>query len=394
MLSKLLVRTFVKNSEDTENAKVRTAYGLLAGIVGIIVNIVLFGVKLFIGLMTKSIAITADAFNNLNDSASSIITIIGFKLSNVPPDEEHPFGHGRIEYLSAFLVSLMVILVGYEFTKSSIERIIHPEPLSFQIVPFILLLLSVLVKVWIAGFNRYIGNAIASGALKASSFDAFGDVIISGVAAITLLISLWISLPIDGYIGTLVSLFILYSGIKLVKETLNPILGEAPDAELVKAIKDGVQSYEHISGTHDLIIHNYGPGKFMATIHAEVPVNIDIVKIHDIIDDAERELSEKLGIILVIHMDPINIDDHEINETRREIEETLVSFPLIKSMHDFRIVGEGVHKSAIFDVVVNSSKKMSEKDEETLKEDINKKVKELHPKYDCVIKVDKDFTDL
>lgn len=394
MLSKLLVRSFIKNSENIEDAKVRTAYGLLAGIVGIIVNVTLFGVKLFVGLITNSIAITADAFNNLNDSASSIITIIGFRLSNAPPDREHPFGHGRIEYLSAFIVSLMVILVGYEFVKSSFNRIIHPSPLTFEILPFILILFSILIKVWISRFNGYVGKTINSGALKASSFDALGDVIISSVTAFTLLISMWTSLPVDGYLGMIVSLFILYSGIRLVKEALNPILGEAPDAELVTAIKNGVQSYEYISGTHDLIIHNYGPGKYMATIHAEVPANINIIKIHNIIDDAERELSEKLNIILVIHMDPINVDDHEIKETRRQIEDALSCFPSIKSIHDFRIVGEGEHKTAIFDVVADSSRKMSNKKEEDLRQAINMEIKRLHPRYDCIVTVDKDFAVL
>lgn len=394
LFSTFLIKLFIKDSERIEDLKVRTAYGFFSGMIGIIINLILFAVKLSVGLISSSIAITADAFNNLNDSASSLITIIGFKLSNAPADEEHPFGHGRIEYISAFIVSLMVLLVGFEFVKSSFDRIIHPTPLSFEIIPFTLIALSIGVKIWLSKFNGYVGEKINSAALKASSFDALGDVIISTVTAFTLLLSRFSSLAVDGYMGMLVAIFILYSGIKLAKETLNPILGEPPDPKLVKAIKEGVLSYEHISGTHDLIIHNYGPGKFIATIHAEVPSDIDIVKIHNIIDDAERELSKKLNIILVIHMDPINVDNEEINETRKQVWSILSNFTEIKSLHDFRIIGEGEHKNIVFDIVVDSCKKMSAINEENLKAAINTSVKKIYPLYNCVVTLDKDFSDL
>jgi cation diffusion facilitator family transporter len=394
MLSKFLVNRFIKNPNDTKSEKVRTAYGFLGGIIGIVVNILLFLVKLAVGFFTGSIAVTADAFNNLSDAASSIITIVGFKMSNKPADEEHPFGHGRVEYISALIVAFMVMLVGFQFIRASFERVLSPTVINFDAVPFALILISVVVKIWLSKFNKYIGIAIDSSALKASSFDALGDVITSSCVALSLLVANWTTFPIDGYIGILVAAFILYSGFTLVKETLNPLLGEAPDAELVENIKSGILEYEYVSGVHDLIIHNYGPGKCMASIHAEVPANINIVKIHDIIDKAEKELSSKLNIYLVIHMDPINVDDEEINQTKEELISVLKEFSMVQSIHDFRVVGEGEHKNIIFDAVVDTSIRLSTEDETKLKQDICKGVKRTYPNYNCIITIDKDFTHL
>ncbi|GIM28798.1 cation diffusion facilitator transporter [Clostridium polyendosporum] len=391
MLSKLLVKRFVKNSNDTENKNTRQSYGLLAGIVGIVVNIALFSIKLLVGLIVGSIAVMADAFNNLSDAASSIITIVGLRMSNKPADEEHPFGHGRIEYISALIVSFMVILVGFEFVKSSFERIINPEPISFELVPFLLILVSILLKFWLSRFNKYISKIINSSALKAASFDALGDVVTSSCVALSLLLPKFTTLPLDGYIGILVALAILYSGYSLVKETVSPLLGEAPDPELVEKIKKSTLEYEPITGIHDLIIHNYGHGKHMASIHAEIPADIDIMKIHDIIDKAEREISEKLGIYLVIHMDPVCIDCKEINPYRAEVEKIIKYNPLIKSMHDFRVVGDGENKNLIFDIVVNPTQLNKIMTEQKLKEQITQDIKAIHPNYNCIITVDTDF---
>lgn len=392
MVAQYLVKKFVKDYEDVKNEKVRTSYGFLGGTIGIIVNIILFIIKLSAGLIVNSIAVTADAFNNLTDSASSLITIVGFKLSNMPADEEHPFGHGRLEYISALIVAFMVMFVGFQFTKSSFDRIMNPSPVEFEVIPFVLMIASILTKVWLSRFNRFVGNSIDSAALKASSMDALGDVIITTTVALSLLISRFTLLPIDGYIGIAVSLFILYSGYKLIRETLNPLLGESPDKELVENIKSSVLSYKHIDGVHDLIIHNYGPGRCMASIHAEVPADINIVEIHDIIDEAEREISEKLNIYLVIHMDPINVDDIEVHQTKDELIGVLKQFPVVKSIHDFRVVGEGEHKNLIFDVVVDSTAKLNSEDEERLKNDICTGVKRAYPYYNCNITLDKDFT--
>jgi cation diffusion facilitator family transporter len=394
MLSQFLVSHSIKDYNNTQNEKVRGAYGYLGGTVGILINALLFAIKLSVGLITGSIAVTADAFNNLSDAASSVITIAGFKLASRPADEEHPFGHGRLEYISALIVSFMVMMVGFQFIKSSFDRIMNPTAVRFDLIPFILILVSIGAKVWLSSFNKFIGKSINSGALEASSMDALGDVFTSSCVALSLLISRWTTFPIDGYIGILVALFILYSGFSLTKNTLNPLLGEAPDPELVESIKVGVMSYEHITGVHDLVIHNYGPGRCMASIHAEIPCNISVVTIHEIIDKAEKELSKKLNVYLVIHMDPINSDSKEVNKVREEIEALIKNFPLVKSMHDFRLVGDGEYKNLIFDVVIEHTKGFKHEDEERLKKEIDKELKKMHSRYNAMITVDKDFTVL
>ena len=392
MFSKFLVYKFIKNSEDISNEKVRGKYIFLGGIVGILSNLLLFLIKLSVGLITSSIAIMADAFNNLSDAGSSIITIVGFKLSDKPADAEHPFGHGRMEYISALIVSFMVMLVGFEFVKSSVERIFNPIKIEFETIPFVLLLISILIKLWLSHFNKFIGNKIDSSALKAASTDALGDVFTSSSVAISFLVSKFTSFPIDGYLGALVALFILYSGFTLTKETLNPLLGEAPDPELVQKIKNMVLSYDKITGVHDLIIHNYGPCRCMASIHAEVPSNISIMEIHEIIDKAEREISEKLKIYLVIHMDPIAIDDKEVKKDYDMICDIIKQDERIKSIHDFRVVGKGDVKNLLFDIVIDSEKMFKTMTKrETLVASINKAVKENHPKYNCIITVDNDY---
>jgi cation diffusion facilitator family transporter len=392
MLSKFLVRCFVKDYDNVKDKKVRTSYGYLGGIVGIIINILLFIMKLSVGIISNSIAVTADAFNNLSDSASSLITILGFKLANKPADKEHPFGHGRIEYISALIVSFLVLLVGFEFVKSSFNRIVNPSKINFNIIIFILMLISIGIKIWISRFNTYLGKKINSKALQASSFDALADVISSSVVAISLLLSNWTTFPIDGYIGILVALFILYSGYSLVKETLDPLLGEAPDSELVNDIKEKLIKYEYIMGTHDLIVHNYGPGRVMASIHAEVPSNESFVKIHEVIDKAEREISKELSIFLVIHMDPVNTHDKEVKAAEKELLNLLKEFPIVKSIHDFRVVGEDECKNLIFDVVIKFDKKFTLEDEEALVKDINDNLHKIHPNYNALITVDRDFT--
>ena len=394
MLSRFLVSRFIKDYKNTKDEKVRGSYGYLGGFVGIIVNAILFAVKLSVGLISGSIAVTADAFNNLSDAASSVITIVGFKLASKPADEEHPFGHGRVEYISALIVSFMVMLVGFQFIKASFDRIMHPTAVSFELIPFILILLSIGAKIWLSRFNKFIGKSINSSALEASSLDALGDVFTSSCVALSLLVSRWTSFPIDGYIGILVALFILYSGFSLTKDTLSPLLGETPDKELVENIKSGVLNYEHISGVHDLVIHNYGPGRCMASIHAEVPCDISIVKIHEVIDKAEKELSKNLNIFLVIHMDPINTDSKEVNKVKEELEEMLKKYPVIKSMHDFRMVGDGDYKNLIFDLVIEHTKGFNSENEEDLKNAINNELKAIHARYNALITIDKDFTVL
>lgn len=391
MISKFLISKFIKNSKDTSNKKVRDAYGYLGGVVGIIINLLLFITKLFVGVILNSIAVTADAFNNLSDVASSVITILGFKLANKPPDKEHPFGHGRLEYISGLLVSFLVMLVGIEFIKTSFDRIINPSKVIFALIPFILILVSIGFKIWISKFNKTLGKAINSSALEASSFDALSDVVSSSCVALSLLLSKWIDFPIDGYIGIIVSFIIIYAGYSLIKSTMNPLLGESPDVELVKGIQAKLLSYDHITGSHDLVIHNYGPGRCMGSIHAEVPCDISIVKIHEIIDMAEKEISEEFNIYLVIHMDPINTDDEEVKASRLELLDVLKNFPIIKSIHDFRIVGEGEYKNLIFDAVIDFNPSFTTDAEDKLELDIGIELKKCCPQYNVVMTLDRDY---
>lgn len=391
MFFDFIVNKFIKNNSDIKDDKVRNSYGVVGGIVGILVNVILFIIKLSVGLLVSSIAIMADAFNNLSDAASSLITILGFKLSNKPADREHPFGHGRIEYLSALIVAFMVMLVGLQFIKSSFERIVNPTPVIFELVPFVLLFVSIFLKVWLSRFNKFMGEKINSAALKASSVDALGDVFTSTCVVISFLAANFTSFPIDGYIGMVVAVFIVYSGFSLVKDTISPLLGEAPDPELVDAIKEKVLSYDNILGAHDLIVHNYGPGKCMASIHAEIPSDISVVTIHEIVDKAEREISEALKIYLVIHIDPICVIEGEVKEAYEEILSLINEYDYIDSIHDFRVVGEGEVKNLIFDVVIECAKECAETDEALINK-ISERVKKIHPSYNCIITVDKHYT--
>lgn len=390
MFTDFLIKTFIKDYRNTKNREVRQRYGYLTGFTGVVANILLFSMKLAIGLYLNSIAVMADAFNNLSDVASSVVTIFGFMMSGKPADKEHPFGHGRFEYIAALVVSFMVMLVGFEFVKSSISRIMNPEALSFDVYTFAILVASILVKVWLSFFNKSIGKAIGSKVMEATAFDSLSDVIATSVVALSLAASIWISFPIDGYVGLVVSVFILYNGFNLIKDTLNPLLGDAPDEELVKAIMDKTLSYKAIIGIHDLIVHNYGPGRVVASIHAEIPYNMDIMEAHDIIDLAEKEISEELDIHLVIHMDPINTDDRLVQKAQLQVVEILEDFPQELTIHDFRIVGGEKHMNLVFDMVVPYD--FVEKDEKNLVEEVKAAIKKRHPNYDAIITVDRQYS--
>ncbi len=392
MISEQLVKKFIKDYEDVKNKKVRESYGYLGGIVGIIANLILFSVKLSVGIILNSIAVTADAFNNLSDTISSLITIIGFKLASKPADHEHPYGHGRIEYISGLIVSFMVLYVGIEFLKTSISRILTPTEVKFKLIPFILIIISISIKIWLSRFNKFMGTKINSSALKASSVDALSDVFSSSVVALSLLASKYVPFPIDGYIGTFISLFILYSGYSLIKETINPLLGEAPNDELITLIEEQVLKNDYILGSHDLVVHNYGPGRIMASIHAEVSSTEDIMSIHEVIDNIERNIFENYGIFLVIHMDPLNIDDNELKKAMKEVAEILYKYPEIKSFHDLRIIGDGENKNLIFDVIIDKDSNFNFKDEEIIIAKINRSIKQIHPFYAAIITLDRDFS--
>lgn len=385
MLTNFLIKRFIPKSGDN----LRKSYGYLGGFVGVIANLILFLSKFIIGLALNSIAISADAFNNLSDVGSSVITIIGFKIADKPADKDHPFGHGRGEYIAGLVVSFLVLYVGFQFIKSSIERILHPVSLTFDLVSFGILILSIVVKLWLGSFNKRLAKDISSETLNATSFDSFSDVIVTSTVALSLLLSRFTALPLDGYIGIVVSGFILFAGYSLVKDTISPLLGEAPPAELVKSIVDETLSYQGITGVHDLIVHSYGAGKYMATIHAEMPSDIPVLDAHEIIDRAEMEISKKLDILLIIHMDPINVDDEEILETRKQIEKILKEFPEIKSIHDFRFVGKDGYKNILFDIVVGNE--LLHESENEYIENIQKRVKSIYPNYNVIIGLDRDY---
>lgn len=384
----LLIKLFVKNSNDTKNPTVREAYGLLGSIVGVLCNLILFASKLAIGTIFNSISITADAINNLSDAGSSIITWIGFKLSSKPADEDHPFGHARVEYISGLVVSFLILMLGVELIKSSVDKILHPEPLSFSLIMIIVLILSIFAKLWLSLFNRKLGAKIDSTTLKATATDSMNDVIATSVVLISILISYFTHLQVDGYMGFLVALFIIYSGINLIKETISPLLGEAPTTELVSSIEEKIRSYKNVLGFHDLVVHNYGPGRCFASVHVEVDANEDILKSHDLIDNIEREFSEMLGINLVIHLDPIITDDVVSSTLQALVSETVASIHPALSIHDFRAVQGTTHTNLIFDVTVPPSVNLSTKE---LAYQIDSLISSQNASYYSIITIDKSY---
>ena len=385
-----LIRKFVKNYSDVNSQKVRENYGWLGGIVGFIINTTILILELIVGISLNSISIIADAIHNLTDAISSIITIISFKLANRPADEKHPFGYGRVEYITSLLFSLSIFIVGYEFMRSSINRIIHPISIPFNMVAFLLMVFALPLQVFLARFTKYIGNTINSSALKASAVEYFTDIIVLAMVIISLSISRFTTFPVDGYVGIIVSGFILHSGFELCKETLDYILGKAPDKLLVKNIHTEVLSYKYISGVHDLIIHNYGPGRYMVSLHAEVSCDMPIMQIHDVIDKAEKEVGEKLSIYLVIHMDPFRSNSPEIITLKKQLKGVLSVIKGVQSMHDFRAVGDGEAKTLIFDVVVSKSHNNTEYKKVILKQ-IEQGIKQISPKHRCIVTLDQEY---
>ena len=391
MITEKLIAIFIKDSDKIELERVRNQYGYLAGLVGIILNVMLFLLKFLIGVASGSIAILADAFNNFSDMASSVVTIVGFKLAARPADKDHPFGHGRSEYISAMIVAFMVMFVGVQFIQSSFERLLNPTPVAFEWIPFLILLSSIFIKVWLSVFNRTLGTKINSTALKATATDAMGDVITSSVVLLSYAIAQFTAFPLDGLVGIVVAIGILIAGYNLVKETISPLLGEAPDDTLVEQIETSVLSYQHIIGVHDLIVHNYGVHKVMASIHAEIPSHLDVMTIHDIIDQAEREISEKLGIYLVIHMDPILLECEEVKEVCKALDYIVDTHPAIQSYHDLRIIEEAERMNLYFDLVIQANLLTKHLTAESIKSYVTYELFKQYPMYRCVITLDQSF---
>lgn len=383
----ILAKILLKGKSPKE-AETRKAYGTLCSIVGIVLNILLFAGKYFAGFISGSIAIMADAFNNLSDAGSSFITLIGFWYAGKKPDIDHPFGHGRFEYISGLGVAVMIILMGFELAKDSAYKIFHPETVDSSGLAIAILVVSICVKIYMAMYNRSIGKKIDSSAMLATSTDSMSDAVATTVVLISLLIDKFAHINVDGICGFAVSLFILFAGYNVVKETISPLLGQPPEPEFVDSIYDIVMAHEEIKGIHDLVVHDYGPGRVMISLHTEVPGNEDIFKIHDLIDRIENELNEKLRCEAVIHMDPIEVNNKVIDETKKNIAELISQISSEMSIHDFRMVVGDTHTNLIFDVLVPYSVKDSD---DKIKKQVQNKISEYNNTYMAIIHIDRDY---
>ena len=385
----LLSRLLIADRENTESPKVRKAYGVLCGAVGIFLNVVLFAGKLFAGTLSGSIAVTADAFNNLSDAGSSAVTLLGFQLGGQKADREHPFGHGRIEYLSGLAVALLIMLMGVELAKSSIGKIRHPEPVQSGALVVVILLAAIAVKLYMFLYNRAVGKKINSVAMEATAADSLSDCVATTAVLGATLVGQFTGLMIDGWCGIVVSAFILWSGFNAGKDTLAPLLGQPPAPEFVQHIRDLVMAHQEIIGIHDLLVHDYGPGRCMISLHAEVSAANDILDIHDAIDNIERELKETLGCDAVIHMDPVVTDDGVTSETRQKVATLVKCIDDELTIHDFRMVTGPTHTNVIFDVVVPHRFRLTDQEVE---EKVRDAVRTLDGNYYAVITVEKSYT--
>lgn len=390
-MTNFLIKHFIPQAGEIKNPQVRQRYGIVSGVVGILCNALLCTAKIAVGLLTGAISIVADGLNNLSDGGSCVVSLLGFKMAGKPADDKHPFGHGRIEYIAGLIVSFIIVLMGVELARGSFDKILHPEEITFSWVTLVVLGVSILVKLWMCFFNRKMGDKIDSAVLKATAMDSLSDAVATTAVLVGFVIAYWAKINLDGYLGILVSLFILYTGISTAKETLNLLLGQAPDPEFVKQIEKEVLSYPEIVGVHDLIIHNYGPGHSVISLHAEVPCNMDILKIHDTIDNAERDLKQKFDCEVVIHMDPIVTDDKETNDTHQKISSIVRLLDPRVTIHDFRMVKGPTHTNLIFDVVVPHQFRLS--DDQVI-ESLCQAIKALDPHYEIVVNVDKAYVSL
>ena len=384
----LLARRFIPDRTDTSSSHVRHAYGVLCSAVGIMLNILLFGIKLLAGIISGSIAITADAVNNLSDAGSSLVTLLGFKLASQKTDSHHPFGHGRMEYISGMVVSMVILLMGFELGKTSVEKILHPEAVIFRPVVLVILTASILVKFYMAAYNRAVGKRFASTAMLATATDSLSDCLATTAALISTLVGHYFNLAIDGWCGVVVACFILLAGFNAAKETIDPLLGQPPTREFVNDVEQLVLSYEGITGIHDLIVHDYGPGRRYISLHAEVSADGDILALHDEIDSAERSLSEKMGCLATIHMDPLEQNCALTNTTRERVAMIVRLIDPAITIHDFRMVSGPTHTNVIFDAVVPHSVDLPDKE---VSRRIAEGVAALDGNYFAVVNIDKNF---
>ncbi len=382
----LLAKYFIKNRDNVGDPAVRTAYGTLCGAVGIFLNFVLFTAKLIAGLATSSISVMADAFNNLSDAGSSVITLIGFRLADHKPDPEHPFGHGRLEYVSGLIVSLIIVIMGFELGKGSVEKIIAPSPVEYTAFAFAALIFSILVKLYMFLYNRSIGKKLDSSAMRATALDSLSDTISTFVVLVCAVVSKFTSWQVDGWAGLVVAFFICLTGVKAAKETIDLLLGSPPDKDFINHVAEIVKSHPEIIGIHDLIVHNYGPGRQFISLHAEVPSNADLMATHDTIDNIERQLNTELGCLVTIHMDPVEIDNELTTAIHAKVYELVRSIDPSLTIHDFRMVSGPTHTNVIFDVVAPFNLKL---DDAELKRQISEKVSQMEGNYFAVVTVDK-----
>ncbi len=388
-MTNLLVRLFVKDYENTGSISVRTAYGVMSGMVGICCNLLLFGIKITIGLLIGSISVTADAFNNLSDAGSSIISLIGVKLAKRPADQEHPFGHGRYEYISAFIIAIVILLVGFSLAQESFQKILHPQVLGFSWVMVAILSASVFLKLWMSLFNKNLAKRINSNIMKATSADSLNDAVVTTVTICSIVIGKLANVSIDGWMGLAVSLFVMYSGFNIAKVALMPLLGEAADKQVHDRITEKVESYPGIVGSHDLIAHNYGPSHTMATIHVEVANNSNLEQIHEVIDQIERDVLREMGIFLVIHMDPVEINDQKVLHQKNMVISIVRELEPKADVHDFRVVNGEHSVNLIFDLVVPYAYHESQECE--LLEKITERIQIEDPRCHCVVTVEKNY---
>ncbi len=389
-MTNFLVRKFIRNYKNIKDINVRNSYGEFAGIVGIICNTILFFMKIIAGTMFGYVSITADAVNNLSDASSSVVSLMGFKMSGKPADEEHPYGHGRYEYLSGLIVAVLIMVIGVELLKSSVEKVIFPSEVEFSLIAVIVLVLSIVIKLWLALFNYSLGKKIKSATLKATGADSRNDVIATIAVLSAILISYFSGIQLDGIMGILVSLFILYSGIGIIKDTLDPLLGRAPEREFVEEIRRKILTYPGVLGTHDLLIHDYGPGRQFASVHIEMAAEGDILETHDILDTIERDFNKE-GLNMIVHFDPIVTSGDKVSNLRTWISEKIAQIDSNLTIHDLRAVTCKTHTNIFFDCVVPSDFNMTE---EELNEKICKLVSDEYPSYKCIITFDKSFAAL
>lgn len=384
----LLSKLFIRDFSNYDDVYVRRKYGILGSTVGIFLNILLFGFKYFAGIVSSSVAVTADAFNNLSDAGSSIITLVGFKFTGLSPDNEHPFGHGRIEYISGLIVSMAIILMGFELFATSVGKIINPEDVDTSTVAFVILFISVIVKIYMAFYNVSIGKKINSAAMKATAIDSLSDSVATSVVFISMLIMKFTGYNIDGYAGASVAVFILFAGYGAAKDTISPLLGMKPSKETVDTINEIIMSHDGILGIHDLIVHDYGPGRMMISLHAEVPGDKNIYEIHNLIDHIENDLNDKFNCECVIHMDPVDVNDRRTQEMKNKVEEVVKSINADLSIHDLRIIPCKNYNNLVFDMIVPPK---YHNEDILIKEQVCKQIEEKYPEYQAVIKIDKSY---